>query len=179
MCAVSRSPDQDHHRAAEKPHGDEAVLVMVPPVVLDGRRGVRERLPARAMSSPLASSVAVRFAASHSIRIIHVVTPSLFVYVAPHSSAKARRQVPERVMGWLGCAAAAARGWAWLEAGAADLFVAAAQNSNPSVIAALIEAGAPSRCERRTRQDSLRLREGRQGAAGSGVYWRLHEARFK
>ena len=45
MRAVARRLDEDDHRLVEKPDGDEALLAVVPPVVLDGQRGAREDFP--------------------------------------------------------------------------------------------------------------------------------------
>ena len=55
MRAPARRPDQDHHRAVEKPDGDKAILAIVPPAILDGQRGAREHLsgPGHIQSSGL------------------------------------------------------------------------------------------------------------------------------
>ena len=42
MRAFARCPDEDDHRPVEEPDGDEALLAVILPVVLDGQRGARE-----------------------------------------------------------------------------------------------------------------------------------------
>ena len=44
MRAAARRPDEDRHPPVKKPYGDEAVLAVVLPVVLDGQRSAREHL---------------------------------------------------------------------------------------------------------------------------------------
>ena len=70
MPAGTRRPDEDDHRAIEEPDGDEAILAIVRRSSSTVSVAPASTSSARAMSSPLAARVVVRFAVSNSIGTI-------------------------------------------------------------------------------------------------------------